>query len=369
MKYDVLIVGAGLAGLISARLFAENGKNVLVLEKRNHIAGNCYDYKSEEGVTIQQYGPHIFHTKDEEVWEFLNKYTKFNDYVHRVESVVDGKYIPFPVCIDTISQLFDIPIEEVDVKEFLANEVKNSTFNEEHQNFRDAVVSQVGERLYDVFIKNYTKKQWGTEPENLSIQLAGRIPVRENRDTRYFTDPYQGIPVNGYTKMIENIGTHPNIKIELNTDYFEVKDEYETDITIYTGEIDRYFDYTLGKLDYRSLEFELKTIDKEQFQPVSQVNYPDESPWTRITEFKHFLDEKTDKTVVAYEYPRSEGMPYYPVPTRANIDRRKLYVAEAEKLEQAGTHLFVGRLAEYRYYNMDQVVKATLTKVKKRIYG
>ncbi|APT76060.1 UDP-galactopyranose mutase [Marinitoga sp. 1137] len=364
MKYEIIIVGAGLAGATAARLLAEKGKKVLVIEQHKHIAGHCHDYKNEHGITVHTYGPHIFHTKNKKVWNFVNRFTEFHYYQHKVLSYAEGKLIPFPINRDTLKEVFGIEIGTHEVKEFLEKEVKKSKFNNPPKNFRDAVVSQVGERLYEMFFKNYTIKQWERDPEELSAEIAKRIPVRENRDDRYFSDQYQGIPKHGYTKMVENMLDHENISLLLGADYFEVNDLFESELTIYTGELDRFFDYKYGKLEYRSLELEFKTFDKEYYQPVATVNYPNDYDWTRITEFKHFLDEKSNKTTVCFEYPKAEGEPYYVVMTEDNMEKRKKYMEEVEKLEKTGKYIFVGRLAEYKYYNMDQVIEKSIERVE-----
>jgi UDP-galactopyranose mutase len=363
MKYDILVVGAGLAGSTAARILAEKGKKVLVVEKHKHVAGHCHDYKNEYGITVHTYGPHIFHTNNKKVWDFVHRFTEFHYYQHKVLSYAEGKLFPFPINRDTIKEIFGIEIGTHEVKEFLENEVKKSKFNNPPKNFRDAVVSQVGERLYEMFFKNYTIKQWERDPEELSAEIAKRIPVRENRDDRYFSDKYQGIPKYGYTKMVENMLDHENISLLLGADYFEIKDIIKPELTIYTGELDRFFEYKYGKLEYRSLELELKTFDKENYQPVATVNYPNDYDWTRITEFKHFLNEKSNKTTVCFEYPKSEGEPYYIVMTEDNMKKREQYMKEVEELEKTGKYLFIGRLAEYKYYNMDQVIEASMNKI------
>jgi UDP-galactopyranose mutase len=363
--FDVLVVGAGLAGVTAARIFAEKGKKVLVVEKRKHIAGNCHDYKNEFGITIHTYGPHIFHTNDKDVWDFLNKFTKFRYYQHKVLSYIHGRLVPFPINRDTLKEVFGIEIATEDVKAFLEKEVRKSKYNDPPKNFRDAIVSKVGERIYEIFFKNYTIKQWGKDPEELSPELAYRIPIRESRDDRYFSDKYQGIPENGYTKMIENILNHRNISILLGLDYFEIRDMVKSKLTIYTGELDRFFDYKFGKLEYRSLEFELRTFNMDHYQSVATVNYPNDYDWTRVTEYKHFLGEKSDKTTVCFEYPKADGEPYYIVLTEDNLEKRRKYMKEVNELEKSGKYLFIGRLAEYKYYNMDQVVKVSIERCKK----
>jgi UDP-galactopyranose mutase len=361
MKIDILIVGAGLAGSVSARQFAEAGYEVCVVEKHRHVAGHCHDYRNEHGITIHTYGPHIFHTINKPVWDWVNQFTEFVFFQHRVLSYAEGKYINFPINLDTIRQVFGVTISTAEVKQFLQTEVAKSVFTDPPQNFRDAVVSQVGDRLYDMFFKNYTKKQWEREPEELDASVAKRIPVRDNRDDRYFSDPFQGIPKQGYTKMVESILDHPKIHLMLGTDYFDWKSEFEPKIlTVYTGPLDTFFGYKYGKLEYRSLKLELQTFDKSRYQDAPVVNYPNDYDWTRVTEYKWFLDEDSDKTTVCFEYPAAEGEPYYTVPTKKNFETRGKYQKEIDNLESQGKHLFIGRLAEYKYYNMDQVIAEAL---------
>jgi len=362
--FDVVVVGSGLAGATSARILAEAGYKVIVIERRNHIGGNVYDYK-EKGISIHKYGPHIFHTNYKEVWDFLNRFTGFRLYQHRVLSYVEGTLVSFPININTLRKVFGKDFSINEAKEFLKSEVKKSKYNIPYKNFRDVVVSQVGERLYELFFKGYTIKQWGRDPEELSPEIAKRIPVRFNFDDRYFSDKYQGIPKDGYTKMIQNILNHPNISLMLNVDYFEVKDLFKPKLVVYTGELDRFFEFSYGKLEYRSLEFKLDWVKSPKYQPVATVNYPNDYDFTRITEFKHFLDEDFDETVICYEYPKNKGTPYYVVLTEDNVSRRELYMKEVEKLEKTGEYLFVGRLAEYKYYNMDAVVLSAMSKVKR----
>lgn len=366
---DCLVVGAGLTGCTAARILAESGHKVLTVERLKHVAGHCHDYKDENGITVHSYGPHIFHTNNKQVWDFVNNFTEFHHYQHRVLSYVEGKLVPFPINRDTICQVFGIELSTYEVEEFLKKEVKKSRFNDPPKNFRDMIVSQVGERLYELFFKNYTIKQWGRDPEELAPDVAKRIPVRTSRDDRYFSDKYQGVPKHGYTRMVENILNHPNIILMLGVDYFEIRDLFRPKLTIYTGELDRFFDYVHGKLEYRSLRLELKTIDKEYYQPVAVVNYPNDYDWTRVTEYKHFLNEKSEKTTVCFEYPLPEGEPYYVVMTPDNLEKREKYMKEVEKLERTGDFLFVGRLAEYKYYNMDQVIEEVIKIVARNSIG
>jgi len=377
MKFDCLVVGAGISGATCARVLAEAGKKILVLEKQKNSAGNCHDYLSKEGITIHTHGPHIFHTNNKKVWDFLNRFTEFRFFQHRVLSFADGLLIPFPINADTINMVYNTSISTEDVLSFLEKEVSKSLFANPPQNFRDAVVSQVGERLYNLFFKNYTIKQWDRQPEELSAEIAKRIPVRTNRDGRYFSDQYQGIPSAGYTKMVDNMLDHENISIMFGADYFKLGDlipsflDEEKRLTVYTGELDKFFDYEYGELEYRSLNIEFKTIEQQWYQSVAVVNYPNDYDFTRITEFKHMTGECLDsnKTVICMEYPREKGIPYYVVITESNTKKREEYMADVKALEKKGKHIFTGRLAEYKYYNMDQAILAAMEKTENYLKG
>ena len=365
MRFEVLVVGSGLSGATAARILAEAGHRVLVIEKRSHIGGNVYDFRDEAGVRVHKYGPHIFHTTSKRVWDFLRQFTTFRLYQHKVLSFVEGRLVPFPINVQTLREVFGIKdLNIYDARELLEKEVKGSKFNDPPRNFRDVVVSQVGERLYELFFKGYTVKQWERDPEELSPEVAKRIPVRFNFDDRYFSDKYQGIPEKGYTEMMNRMLDHENISLFLNVDYFEVRDLFKPKLTVYTGRLDRFFDNAYGQLEYRSLRFEYKTLDMEWYQPVATVNYPSDYDFTRITEFKHFLREATSKTTIAFEYPAKEGEPFYVVLTEDNEKKRDLYLKEVKKLEKSGEFLFMGRLAEYKYYNMDQAVLRAIAKVE-----
>ncbi len=361
---EVVVVGAGFSGAVCARLLAETGRNILVIERLNHIGGHCYDYQNEFGITVHQYGPHIFHTCEKSVWDFLNRFSSFYYYQHRVLSYAQGNYYPFPINLDTLNQVFGTKLTVNEIEKFLKKEINRHPNNSTTDNFETAVISQVGEHLYELFFKNYTIKQWERDPKELSAGLAKRIPIRKNRDNRYFSDPYQGIPGRGYTELIQQIMNHPNISVLTNTDYFSVRGSFSPSLTVYTGELDRYFDYQYGKLEYRSLELEFRHYDKEHYQQVATVNYPNDYDWTRITEFKHFLDEKSDKTTVCFEYPKATGEPYYVVMNEENAKKREKYMSDVEKLENDGAFLFTGRLAEYQYYNMDQAVLQAIQKTE-----
>ncbi len=361
MKYDCLVVGAGFAGCAAARLLAESGRKVLVVERLKHLAGHSHDHRNEYGIFIHSYGPHIFHTNNQEVWQFVNRFTRFHNYQHRVLSYIQGRLLPFPINLDTLNEVFDCKLKGGEAREFLRMEAAKAVYNQPPENFRDVVVSQVGEYLYELFFKNYTIKQWQKDPEEILPEVALRIPVRENRDDRYFTDIHQGIPASGYTDLAQKILNHRNIELSLETDYFDIRNNLESRLTVYTGELDRFFDYKYGRLQYRSLDFKYETLDQEFFQPAAVVNYPNDHSWTRITEYKYFLGEKTWKTTISYEFPKATGEPYYVVMSGDNVDKRKLYQADVDKLN--GKYLFLGRLAEYKYYNMDQVVEMVINRI------
>jgi UDP-galactopyranose mutase len=358
--FDYIIVGAGLAGSVLAeRLASQMNKKVLLVDKRNHIAGNTFDYYNKDGILVHKYGPHIFHTNSKEVFEYLGQFTAWRPYEHRVLASVDGMLVPIPINLNTINNLYGLSLTPDAVDEFLASrsEPKNRIVTSE-----DVVVSKVGRELYEKFFRGYTRKQWGLDPSELDAAVAARIPVRNNRDDRYFTDTFQAMPLGGYTRMFENMLSHPNIKIMLNTDYKEIEDLIPYKQMIYTGPVDYFFDYCYGKLPYRSIEFRFETIESEHAQPTGTVNYPNEHLYTRTTEFKYLTGQKHGKTTIVYEYPKMEGDPYYPVPQPENAALYKKYQALAEEMPNV---YFTGRLGTYKYYNMDQVVAQSLTLFRK----
>ncbi|RDY27396.1 UDP-galactopyranose mutase [Romboutsia weinsteinii] len=362
MKFKYIIVGAGLAGLtIANRIANEMDEHVLIIEKRNHIGGNCYDYYNEEGIMIHKYGPHIFHTNSKKVWDYLSKFTKWNYYQHRVLSYIDGNNIPMPISCETINALYNLNLSTNEVEQYLRDK---SLEIEEIKNSEDVVLSKAGNEIYEKFFKHYTKKQWDVYPNELDKSVISRIPVRTNRDTRYFADKYQGMPKYGYTKMCENMSNNPKIHIMLNTDYKDIISDLKYDKLIYTGPIDYFFDYKYDKLKYRSLEFELETIDTESYQDESVINYPNDYDFTRITEYKKLTGQLNHKTTIAREYPKWDGEPYYPVPQKEAMDQYNKYKQEADKLDNV---IFVGRLAQYKYYNIDAVVETALDIFEDRI--
>jgi len=354
--FDYLIVGAGFAGSVLAeRLARGSDRRVLLVDRRPHIGGNAYDHHDDAGVLVHRYGPHIFHTNSREVFEYLGRFTAWRPYEHRVQASVDGQLVPLPINLDTINKLYGLGLTAMQVQPFfdsLATPVAEVRTSE------DVIVSRVGRELYEKFFRGYTRKQWGLDPSELDASVTARVPIRTNRDDRYFTDTYQAMPLHGYTRMFERMLDHPNIKIMLNTDYREVAGEIAYGEMIYTGPIDEYFDCRLGKLPYRSLRFVHETHDRPFYQPAPVVNYPNEHAYTRVTEFKRLTGQEHAKTSVVYEYPCAEGDPYYPVPRAENAALYQQYKALADATP--GVH-FTGRLATYRYYNMDQVVAQSLT--------
>ena len=354
--FDYLIVGAGFAGSVLAeRLARGSKKKVLLCDKRPHIGGNAYDEYNEHGILIHRYGPHIFHTNSRDVFEYLSRFTEWRPYQHRVRASVDGQIVPIPINLDTINSLYGLNLTSFEVEEFFK---KVAEPREQIKTSEDVVVSTVGRELYEKFFKNYTNKQWGLDPSELDASVTSRIPTRTNRDDRYFTDTYQAMPLHGYTRMFENMLDHPNIKIMLNCDYREIEKEIPFGEMIYTGPVDAFFGYCYGKLPYRSLEFKHETHNVEVFQSAPVINYPNEHLYTRVTEFKYLTGQEHAKTSIVYEFPRSEGDAYYPVPRKENAAIYSKYKALADNTP--GIH-FVGRLATYKYYNMDQIVAQALT--------
>ncbi|MEH2159115.1 UDP-galactopyranose mutase [Nostoc sp.] len=356
--FDYLVVGAGFSGSVIAERLATQGKKVLVVDKRNHIGGNAYDHYNDDGILVHKYGPHIFHTNSREVFEYLSRFTQWRSYEHRVLASVDGQLVPIPINLDTINKLYGMNLNSFEVEEFyksLAEPVENIRTSE------DVVVSKVGRVLYEKFFRNYTRKQWGLDPSELDKSVIARIPTRTNRDDRYFTDSYQAMPLHGFTRMFDNMLNHPNIKVMLNTDYQEIQKAIPCREMVYSGPVDEYFDYRYGKLPYRSLDFKHETHNTSVFQKAPVINYPNEQLYTRVTEFKYLTGQEHSKTSIVYEFPKAEGDPYYPVPRSENQEIYKKYKVLAD--ETPGIY-FVGRLATYKYYNMDQCVAQALSVYK-----
>ena len=357
--FDYLIVGAGFAGSVLAERLASTGARILIVDRRPHIGGNAYDRYDDAGILIHPYGPHIFHTNSRDVFDYLSAFTAWRPYQHRVLASVDGQLLPIPINLDTVNRLYGLNLTSFQVEDFFASVAEKV---EQVRTSEDVVVGKVGRDLYNKFFRGYTRKQWGLDPSELDASVTARVPTRTNRDDRYFADTYQAMPLHGYTRMFENMLAHPNIKVMLNTDYREIAPLLEYRHMIYTGPVDAFFDHCYGKLPYRSLEFRHETHDQEVFQPVGTVNYPNDYGYTRISEFKYITGQEHKHTSVVYEYPRAEGDPYYPVPRPENQELYKKYAALADARTDV---TFVGRLATYRYYNMDQVVAQALATHRK----
>jgi len=354
--FDYLIVGAGFAGSVLAERLARGSDcSVLVCDKRPHVGGNAYDHYDDAGVLVHKYGPHIFHTNSRDVYDYLSRFTEWRSYQHRVLASVDGQLVPMPINLDTINKLYGLSLTSFELEAFFASKAEK---RDHIRTSEDVIVNKVGRELYEKFFRNYTRKQWGLDPSELDASVTSRVPIRTNRDARYFTDTYQVMPLHGYTRMFERMLDHPNIKVMLNADYRELVNQIPHCEMIYTGPIDTFFDHRFGKLPYRSLEFKFETKDQAVFQPAPVVNYPNEYAYTRITELKYLTGQEHPKTSIVYEFPRADGDPYYPIPRPENTEIYRKYEALAQATQ--GVH-FAGRLATYKYYNMDQVVAQSLT--------
>ncbi len=360
MKYDYLVVGAGFSGAVCSRQLADAGKKVLLIDKRPHIGGNAFDKHDEHGILIHPYGPHIFHTNSKRIFEYLSRFTDWRFYEHRVLAVVGDETYCIPVNRTTINKLYGLNLSAEEVEQYL-NSVRE--VREPIRTSEDVVLGSVGRDLCEKFFRGYTKKQWGLDLSDLAAGVAARIPTRTDDDDRYFTDTFQFIPAQGYTKMFERMLAHENITLRLSTDYAEIKNEIIWEHMIFTGPIDAYFNHCLGKLPYRSLRFEHQHLSEmEHFQATGTINYPNDHAFTRITEFKYITGQMHSGTSIVREYPQAEGDPFYPIPRAENEILYKRYKALADQEKNVS---FVGRLAQYRYYNMDQVVGAALSCIDK----
>ena len=362
--FDYLVVGAGFAGAVLAeRLAAGAGKKVLVIDRRPHIGGNAFDVHDAAGILVHQYGPHIFHTNSDEIVRYLSRFTEWREYEHRVLASVDGQLVPIPINRTTINLLYGLDLtSDEDAADFLASRAEPT---ERIVTSEDVVVSAVGRELYQKFFQGYTRKQWGMDPSQLDKSVTSRVPTRTNTDDRYFTDSFQAMPLRGYTHMFENILDHDNITIQVGAEFSDIRREVRYDQLVFTGPIDECFEHRHGVLPYRSLRFVHQTHDMEWYQPVAVVNYPDTSvSYTRITEYKHLTGQNHRKTSVTFEHPSSSGDPYYPIPRPENQQLFKIY--EQMAAERTGV-TFAGRLATYRYYNMDQVVGQALATYRKML--
>lgn len=382
--FDYVIIGTGFAGSVLAeRIATQLNKKVLMIEKRNHIGGNAYDSYDSHGILIHNYGPHIFHTKVKKVWDYLSNFTEWYLYHHKVLGVIDGQKVPIPFNLNSINQLFPKNLAERLEKKL----IENFGYNKKVpilklREVEDTDLKFLADYIYEKVFLGYTTKQWGVTPEELDPSVTGRVPVYISRDDRYFQDPYQGMPKEGYTKLFERMLDHENIKILLNTDYKEVLQfNFETGEAslfgqkfggkiIYTGPIDYFFDYKFGQLPYRSLNFVFEQFNQKQVQEVGTVNYPNDYNFTRITEFKHLTNQSSDKTTTvkefSQEYIPGENIPYYPIKNENNLELYRQYKEEARKYDNL---IFIGRLAEYQYYDMDMVVAKALRLFEERIKG
>jgi UDP-galactopyranose mutase len=354
--FDYLVAGAGFAGAVVAeRMARQFDKKVLIVDRRDHIAGNAYDCLDESGVLIHRYGPHIFHTNSTEVFDYLSQFTQWRPYEHRVLASVDDKLVPIPINLDTVNRLYGLELTSDELERYFASVAEP---REVIRTSEDVVLNRVGRDLYEKLFRGYTRKQWGLDPSELDSSVIARIPVRTNRDDRYFTDTYQAMPLRGYTRMFENMLDHPNITILTGADYREVARTAKFRELVYTGPVDEFFDCRYGKLPYRSLHFRHEHLNVDKFQPAAVINYPNLHDYTRVTEFRYLTGQAHQSTSVVYEYPQAEGDPYYPVPRKENQELYSKYQALASATTRTW---FVGRLATYKYYNMDQVVAQALT--------
>lgn len=380
--FDYIIVGAGYAGVVMAQKIAnELDKKVLIMEKRNHIAGNCFDYKDENNILIHKYGPHLFHTDNKKVFNYLSEFTSWDIYNHKVLAVIDGKEVPIPFNINTLYEVFPTSLasklEDKLLNEFEYNskipilELKNST---------DKDMQFLADFVYEKIFVHYTAKQWGMKPEDMDSAVTARVPIFVGRDDRYFNDKYQVVPTNGYTKLFENMLNHKNIKLMLNTRFDEVckidedgfklmENEFKGKV-IYTGQIDELFDYKFGELPYRSVDMKFETVDKEFYQDATTVNYPNAYDFTRITEFKHIHPTVSDKTTILKEYPKEyrkgKDTPYYPIFTDENQEKYNKYLEHSKRWNNL---ILLGRLAEYKYYDMDDMVERVLEVFENKLNG
>lgn len=357
MKKKILIIGAGITGIALAEHYANKNYSVKIIEKRDHIGGNCYDYKDGNGIIIQKYGPHIFHTDNKEVWDYLSQFTNWIYYQHKVLGFVDGKYVPVPFNINTLYELFSPKLggklEEKLIDKFGYN--KNIPILE-LRNTEDKDLEFLADFIYEKIFLHYTVKQWGLKPEEIDPSVTERVPIIISRDDRYFQDKYQGIPKDGYTEMFKKMLSNKNIEVQLNTDFKNIKDNNKYDKMFYTGPIDEYFNYKFGKLDYRYVNIEFKTINQDIYQKAAVINYPNNYDFTRITEFKKFSNQKFENTTIGIEYPGDKGFMAWPVINKKNKEISTKYWQEAKKLKKENVY-FVGRLAEFKYYDMDDVIE------------
>lgn len=354
---DLVVVGSGFSGCVIAERAATSGNlNVLIVEKRDHIAGNCYDAYRANGILTHQHGPHYFRTNKPDIIEYLSNFTDWIDGNYIVKSYFQGQLYPFPINLNTIEKFYGITLTPHIARKFMEDE---KVYIETPANSEEFVLSRVGHELYEAFYQNYTLKQWGVHPRMLDASVCGRIPVRYNRDHRYVDHRFQLMPAQGYTALMQRMITHPNIHLLLNTDFREINLS-EIPCVVFTGAIDEYFNYCYGQLPWRSLKFKYRDFEQEYIQPCVQINYPNEHDYTRTVEIKHVTGQKHPCTTIAYEYPCAEGEPYYPIPAPENKKMYERYRALAEIETREKNVFFTGRLAEYAYLNMDEVIVRAL---------
>jgi UDP-galactopyranose mutase len=355
MSYDYLVVGAGFAGAtLAERLASACDARVLVIDARDHVGGNAYDPLDEHGVRVHRYGPHIFHTSSARVVNYLSRFTAWRPYEHRVVANVAGREVPLPICSKTIAALYGLDLNPAEMEAFF--ESRRETVPAV-RNSEEAIVSRVGRDLFETLFAGYTRKQWGREARELDASVCGRIPLRTDSDDRYFSDSFQAMPLDGYEALFRRMLDHPNIEVALGQRFEDLPKSLHYDRLIFTGPIDAYFKHCFGPLPYRSLEFVFETHEVERYQSTAVVNYPGSEPFTRVSEFKHLTGQTHRFTTIAREYARDTGDPYYPIPSPGNREAYAKYLAKAAAEPRV---TFVGRLAEYRYYNMDQVVASAL---------
>lgn len=352
-EFDYLVVGAGFAGSVLAERLNSIGKRVLVIDKRRHIGGNCFDYHDKFGVLVHKYGPHYFRTNFKDVEKYLSRFTKWRPFEYRVRIKANNRLYTFPINKTTINEFFGTNLKTTKEVENFINSKREPIKNP--KNSKEQILSLIGKEIYETFFKNYTIKQWGIDPIKLEASVTARIPIRTNDDDRYVSDKFQAMPKHGYTKLFENL--LKNIKISLNTDLKKINGKIKYKNLIHTGPIDEFFDYQYGKLPYRSLKFKFEHYDKYYYQDWPQINYPNDYKFTRIVEIKHVTGQKISGTTITKEFPCWGKEPFYPVPTKENEEIYKKYAEEASKLNNVH---FIGRLAQYKYFNMDQVVKESL---------
>ena len=370
--FDVVIIGAGLSGAVLAERFAQIDKKVLLVERRRHVAGNCFDEVDDNGILIHRYGPHLFHTNFADVWEYLSRFTDWNVYHHKVKAMIDGQTVPIPFNFNTMHEVF--PRSLADRLESAL--LKNFAYGQkvpilELKKSDDADLQFLADYVYEKIFLHYTTKQWGTSPENIEGAVTARVPIFVGRDDRYFNDRFQAVPRRGYTKLVENILNHKNIKLMLNTDCHEILNLRGNGVylfgqkfigtVIYTGQLDELFNYKFGVLPYRSVKMKFESVDAESYQSAATVNYPNNYDFTRITEFKKIHPSNSRRTTILREYPQAyvkgENEPYYPV---FNDAAKFAYAQYADELQLFPQIKAVGRLAEYKYYDMDDIVKRAL---------